>query len=229
MLDNNLVRNHRIQDLQWKPPSEDQVKVNIDTSFQKPNNRAVSGIIVRNNNGFVIGSCTYSIENIRDPTIVETYARLHEVAFAENLGFQYIILEGDPLNVVKKLQKNDDYIDRSVIGGIIDEIRNKARKFRSLMYRHIPQEANEAAHVIVMWGKGRDLPTFWVEKNSEGGRSIHSEGSKGYGIRAQKHKKEHWFLIYENYSHQNRKTKKKKERDKGTKKGKRRIQSRRQF
>ncbi|MFQ6648233.1 hypothetical protein Gotur_021771 [Gossypium turneri] len=143
-----------------------QVKVNFDSSFQKLNNRAVFGIIVRNNRGFVMGSCTYPIENIRDPTITEAYACFHGVAFAEDLGFQYIILEGDSLTIVKKLPKNDDYIDRSVIGGIINEIISKAKNFRSLMYRHIPGEANEAAHTMAVWGRGRDLSTFWVEKTS---------------------------------------------------------------
>lgn len=48
MLDNILVNNHKIQNPQWTPLSEDQVKVNFDIGFQKPNNKADSGIIVRN-------------------------------------------------------------------------------------------------------------------------------------------------------------------------------------
>nr|KJB62035.1 hypothetical protein B456_009G397500 [Gossypium raimondii] len=119
-----------------------------------------------------MGSCTYLIKNIRYLTIVEAYACLHGVAFAEDLGFQDIILEGDSLTVVKKLQKNNDYIDRSVIRGIIEEIKTKARNFKSLIFRHIPWEANEAAHAMAAWGEeGICRPSEWKKPR---GKSIHS-------------------------------------------------------
>ncbi|MBA0642047.1 hypothetical protein Goklo_026510 [Gossypium klotzschianum] len=45
MLDNILESKQKIQKAHWEPPTENQVKVNFDTSFHQPNNRAVSGII----------------------------------------------------------------------------------------------------------------------------------------------------------------------------------------
>ncbi|KAA3477503.1 reverse transcriptase [Gossypium australe] len=107
MLDNILESKHKIQEAHWEPPIENQVKVNFDTSFRQPNKKAVSGIIVRNNRGFVMGSCTYPIRNVRDPTTAEAYACLHGVIFAEDLGFEDVIIKGDSLKIVKKLQKKE--------------------------------------------------------------------------------------------------------------------------
>lgn len=52
-----------------------------------------------------MGSCTYPMRNVRDPTTAEAYACLHGVTFAEDLGFEDAIIEGDSLTIVKKLQK----------------------------------------------------------------------------------------------------------------------------
>ncbi|MBA0557571.1 hypothetical protein Golob_014632 [Gossypium lobatum] len=53
----------------WKPPINDTIKINFDTSFNQHSRRLFSGIIARNKEGLVMASCTYSWENISDPVM----------------------------------------------------------------------------------------------------------------------------------------------------------------
>ncbi|MBA0735132.1 hypothetical protein Gogos_019007 [Gossypium gossypioides] len=73
-----------------------------------------------------MGSCVYSVKNVRDPTTAEACACLQGVVFAEEMGFDELIVEGDSMIVIKKLQSPEN--DRSLIGVIINEIKGKNQK-----------------------------------------------------------------------------------------------------
>ncbi|KAK5845462.1 hypothetical protein PVK06_001649 [Gossypium arboreum] len=80
----------------------------------------------------------------------------------EDLGFKNVIIEGDSVTVVKKLQKTEERNDRSVIGGLINEIQGKIRNFRTLVFSHIPRGANEAAHAMAAWERrSESLTSGW--------------------------------------------------------------------
>lgn len=66
--------------------------------------KTVSRIVVRNNMGLTMGSCTYPIKNVRDSTTTEAYACLHGIIFANELGFNDIVVEGDSLAVLENLR-----------------------------------------------------------------------------------------------------------------------------
>ncbi|MFQ6650595.1 hypothetical protein Gotur_023316 [Gossypium turneri] len=84
------------------------------------------GIIARNKEGLVMASCAYPWENILDPTMAEARACLQAVA------------------VIRKLISAVE--DRSCIRSLIQEIKGRTSKFRSLQFKHVPREANKAAH-----------------------------------------------------------------------------------
>ncbi|KAK5836463.1 hypothetical protein PVK06_012253 [Gossypium arboreum] len=68
-------------------------------------------------------SCVYPVKNVRDPTTAKAYACLQGVVFAEEMGFGEVIVEGDSMTIIKKLQSPKN--DRSLIGVIINEIKEK--------------------------------------------------------------------------------------------------------
>ncbi|MBA0763154.1 hypothetical protein Gotri_012659, partial [Gossypium trilobum] len=53
------------------PPNGESVKENFDASYQQHLNRSISGVIVRNNEGLVMASCIYPVENVLDLTMVK--------------------------------------------------------------------------------------------------------------------------------------------------------------
>ncbi|MBA0849238.1 hypothetical protein Goshw_013329 [Gossypium schwendimanii] len=109
-----------------------------------------------------MGACVYPVINIRDPTTAAVVACLQAVTFIEEMGFRDIMVEGDSLTVIKKLN-NQEY-DRSVICNILKEIKLKAAKFRNLSFRFVPRSANKVAHELVIWG--REWPLWMPTHNS---------------------------------------------------------------
>ncbi|MBA0702012.1 hypothetical protein Goari_020570, partial [Gossypium aridum] len=67
------------------------------------------------------------------------------------MGFRDIVVEGDSLTVITKLNNQED--DRSVICNILKEIKLKAAKFRNSSFRFVPHSANKVAHELAIWGR----------------------------------------------------------------------------
>ncbi|MBA0608524.1 hypothetical protein Godav_020736 [Gossypium davidsonii] len=98
-----------------------------------------------------MGSCVYSVKNVRDLRIAEAFACLQGVVFVEEMGFDEVIVEVDSMIVIKKLQSPEN--NRSLIVVIINKIKEKTRKLRSIKFRYILLRANEAAHAVAAWGE----------------------------------------------------------------------------
>ncbi|MBA0687232.1 hypothetical protein Goari_014785 [Gossypium aridum] len=60
----------------------------------------------------------------------------------------------------KKIPGND----RSIIRGVINEIKEKSRNFWNIVFHYVPREANGTAHAMAAWGRGSDSSAFWVEE-----------------------------------------------------------------
>ncbi|MBA0570249.1 hypothetical protein Golob_003928, partial [Gossypium lobatum] len=50
-----------------------------------------------------MGACVYPVNNIRDSTTVEVVVCLQAVTFTEEMGFDDVVIEGDSLTIIKKL------------------------------------------------------------------------------------------------------------------------------
>ncbi|MBA0869514.1 hypothetical protein Goshw_029209, partial [Gossypium schwendimanii] len=71
----------------WGPPSGDVMKANFDATFYQGTKSATTGILVRNNKGFVMAACTYPFEHDANSTMAEARACLRALIFMEELGF----------------------------------------------------------------------------------------------------------------------------------------------
>ncbi|MBA0817420.1 hypothetical protein Gohar_021929 [Gossypium harknessii] len=121
-----------------------------------------------------MASCIYLVENVRDPTMVEAWACLQAVTFAEDLGFREVCMEGDALTVIRKLKAANN--DKSTIRKLINEIKkNRISSFRRLTFRYIPRRANEAIDVLGTKGREYDAPIYWIKEGS--GKSESENGS----------------------------------------------------
>ncbi|KAA3472633.1 reverse transcriptase [Gossypium australe] len=150
------------QERRWNPPERNTIKLNFDASFNQNMEKSVSGVIARNNEGLVMVACTYPWDYTPDPITAEARACLQAIIMAEEMGFQEICVEGDSLTIIKKVNSLED--DRSNISNLIKKIRGRLPKFRATSFRHIPREANRAAHEMAREGNKYDEPRYWVEE-----------------------------------------------------------------
>lgn len=92
---------------------------------------------------------------------MEAYACPQAVAFAEEMGFREVDIEGDSLKIVKKLVSHE--LDRSISGNIILEIKERIHSFWSIEFRQKPRLGNDVAHELAQWGRLSDSPRYWME------------------------------------------------------------------
>ncbi|KAH1057472.1 hypothetical protein J1N35_035537 [Gossypium stocksii] len=153
---------NRVNETKWEPPDDSIIKINFEASFNQQMKRSVSGIVARNKEGLVMAACTFPWEIVPDPVTAKARACLQALIMAEEVGFRDICVEGDPLSVIRKVNSLEE--DRSNISSLIKEINGRSPKFRRLSFRHIPREANRAAHEMAVEGGRHVDPEYWIEE-----------------------------------------------------------------
>jgi hypothetical protein len=104
------------------------------------------GLIARDCYGFVLGARCLS-KNLRvEPQIAKAMAALYAMQFSKEVGFFYVLFEGDAQAVIKEIKSQRPYLSRIVhfIESIILE-RQQCRK-SSFVFAH--RSKNGAAHVL---------------------------------------------------------------------------------
>ncbi|MBA0844862.1 hypothetical protein Goarm_022736 [Gossypium armourianum] len=80
--------------------------------------------------------------------MAEARACLKAVSFAKELGFRDVCVEGDTFTIIKKLESVNE--DRSIIGTIVQEIRQKIHRFRRFQVGFVTRGANATVHGLAM-------------------------------------------------------------------------------
>ncbi|XVF65582.1 hypothetical protein PTKIN_Ptkin09bG0260100 [Pterospermum kingtungense] len=149
----------------WKPPGEDFVKINFDGSYDRGSFSGGIGIVARNANGDVLDAKAARILEVDDPFLVEAQAAVAALEFAADCGFRRIILEGDALCIIKRLQGCNE--DRSLIGNQIEEGRSRISNFHHCKLLHCSRECNGAAHGLAKFGLHNSSDSIWMEDYPE--------------------------------------------------------------
>ncbi|XP_059446463.1 uncharacterized protein LOC132178010 [Corylus avellana] len=84
----------------WEAPKDDFVKVNWDAAVDKHRRKMGIGVIIRDSMGEVLTTLSAPKDYIIEPDIAEALVVLRAVLFCGELGFHWVILEGDALQVV---------------------------------------------------------------------------------------------------------------------------------
>ncbi|KAK5825614.1 hypothetical protein PVK06_020470 [Gossypium arboreum] len=95
-----------------------------------------TAVLARNSDGHCLGAYTYPLDDVIDAFIAEARACERAMVFATEIGFKSVLLEGDSLTIIKKL--NSDGEDRSVLGPIINRIHVMERQFENVSYLFVP-------------------------------------------------------------------------------------------
>ncbi|MFQ6637402.1 hypothetical protein Gotur_013390 [Gossypium turneri] len=99
---------------------------------------------------------------VADATTAEARACLQTVVVPEELGFRNLVVEGDSLATIKKIQTLEE--DKSNITVIIKEIREQTRRFDSFSCQFTGRLVNYVAHLMAEEEKRWDSPRFWIEE-----------------------------------------------------------------
>ncbi|KAK8512169.1 hypothetical protein V6N12_031896 [Hibiscus sabdariffa] len=100
--------------------------------------------------------------NILDPCITEAKACEQDVELAADLNFHNVVVEGDSLTVIKKLQA--PVKDRSLICMLIQNIQRRFGDFFSLTFQHCQRNRNKVAHKIAQLGCSFSFSSIWIEE-----------------------------------------------------------------
>ncbi|KAK8488616.1 hypothetical protein V6N12_047070 [Hibiscus sabdariffa] len=98
----------------------------------------------------------------RDPEMTEAKACEQAVLLARDLGFRKVIIEGDALNVINKL--NNHVEDRPDIGAIVKNIQDVRKQFQNISFVHVSRRCNRVAHTLVKDYGTSTTQMVWIEE-----------------------------------------------------------------
>ncbi|XP_016725598.1 uncharacterized protein [Gossypium hirsutum] len=135
--------------------------VHFDAAFDSQTFRSASGLIVWNGEGEILASLAVLHSNIEDSFTAEAHAGLQAITLGINLGINKMEIMGDAKTVIKKCKSS--ITDRSVIGAIIRDIRNRKICYQEIKFSFIPKAKNIYAHTIATEALKRS-ESFYLEK-----------------------------------------------------------------
>lgn len=130
----------------WKPLDAPFVKFNFDAGFLGSEKWASRGIIIRENEGRILGACCHSNKYISNAFVAKALAGVQALQFAADLGFTRVILEGNARSVLSRLAVGGD--DRSEMFADIQDARLLMNSVHACKVRHVYRECNQPAHLL---------------------------------------------------------------------------------
>ena len=122
------------------------MKINFDGAFFSELNQSDVGVVIRDNIGAMLASCSKKLHQAYKPDEVEALVALKVVTLARDLGFQKAILEGDSLSLIKALKSTNDSL--SPIHLLVDDVKWVASSFERLVYSYVKRNNNRVAHSL---------------------------------------------------------------------------------
>ena len=148
---------HHIQ-TKWLPPLVNLVKINFNGEVFSKENKSRIGVVVKNENGLVLGSCTKRLSQAYSAMEIKAMAATIALVFASELGVRRAILEGDSMAVIKALKEFEYPLSPS--GLLLEDIRMCSQKFDTMLYSHTKRESNSVAHSLARYAIS--IPDFLV-------------------------------------------------------------------
>ncbi|KAL4347527.1 hypothetical protein GQ457_17G015710 [Hibiscus cannabinus] len=157
-----LQGTHLLAPIAWSAPSPPFIKANFDAKLCSVSHSSWSGVIIRDNQGHVLGACRRMALRIPSPFAAEAMSLLHAISLASDLGFHSVIFEGDCLALIKKM--NSDALNFSEISALVWEAKCLARNLHACCFLFIPRGGNQPAHALAGENSLDSTNRFWVEE-----------------------------------------------------------------
>ncbi|XP_026410258.1 uncharacterized protein LOC113305441 [Papaver somniferum] len=135
-------------DAHWSPPASEELKINMDASFDRDSSYVGIGLILRNSTG--------TCESIRgrlfhggiDPEHAECLDFKEAIHWATKKGMQKVTFEGDCLNVINSVKHAKSSV-HWMNEGLVNEIKHLLSKISWCNVNCVRRQENSVAHVIV--------------------------------------------------------------------------------
>ncbi|KAK4425121.1 hypothetical protein Salat_1706000 [Sesamum alatum] len=122
---------------EWQPPPDCFVKINFNgATFAETNSTGV-GILTCDSSRTCIGWRKRHVSFKASPEHIELLAAATAVEFGKENGWEQIIVEGNCLSVISKLESTEP--DSSVLGYLVQDFREIAKLFRSCKFCCVPR------------------------------------------------------------------------------------------
>jgi ribonuclease HI len=146
----------------WVKPDCDWAKVNVDAAIDKGSGRMGIGIILRDHDGNFLAAKSAMRMGLWDSAAAEALAAYLGVLFAQERGVQQLILEGDAKQIIDAIRAKDG--NDSMIGHLIDDVRQSLRGISRWQVNHVLREANRVAHELAKLALKKENDNVWVEE-----------------------------------------------------------------
>ncbi|KAL4360702.1 hypothetical protein GQ457_04G022450 [Hibiscus cannabinus] len=128
----------------WITAPTMMAKINFDDSYCQSHNTSISGIVVRDESGYLLGACHQSVSRVHLAFAAKAFAAVHGLSFVVDLGLQLVVLEGDARAVITN--------------------QSSSRSFWLLSFSpHSTRSANQVAHSLAREGLISTHDRFWIQ------------------------------------------------------------------
>ncbi|MBA0579121.1 hypothetical protein Gorai_021386 [Gossypium raimondii] len=145
----------------WQPPSGYCLKINFDADFHSLSKTSYAEVVIRNRYGIVLGSHIVVYKHIHSTFVALPTTCLHAVRLGLALGFSYVIVEGDSLTVLRKVQSSR--LDPPILGAYIRDIKCWAGCFRKCDFQHVLRVGNTVADLLAKEGLKVEMGSYMCE------------------------------------------------------------------
>ncbi|XP_041011376.1 uncharacterized protein LOC121255167 [Juglans microcarpa x Juglans regia] len=131
-----------------KSPLKGFFKLNLDAALSKVHYKVGISVIIRDWEGKIRATLRMKRDLFLNPFLAEVVAvaALHATLFCQDVGFKYIILEGDALQGVQGIQNSAEVGTSTCM--IMADTRSMLANFDSWSVQHIERNKNKAAHAL---------------------------------------------------------------------------------
>ena len=144
----------------WTPPRRGHYKVNVDGAVYKELGCCGVGVVIRNEEGQIMGVISKRVELPLKALETEAKAFEEGIIFARDLSLRNISVESDAQVVVKPFKEQSP---TSSIQKVIEGITMDLNVFDSWEVNHVCRTRNSTAHLMAKYAKSVIDCCVWVE------------------------------------------------------------------
>ncbi|KAK3210746.1 hypothetical protein Dsin_015452 [Dipteronia sinensis] len=145
----------------WRPPMVGSYKINCSAVTKVGNRRVGIGILIRNDSGLVMTSCSQVIEASFDGQVAGIMAVYRGILFNKDCRLEPCVMESDKVGAVGLILKTNP-LD-SKCGAILVEIANMMALCNGMTITAIPNLANRVAQGLATQALNITRDGFWME------------------------------------------------------------------
>ncbi|KAJ1425214.1 Ribonuclease H-like superfamily [Sesbania bispinosa] len=143
---------------QWRSPTGDTLKINIDASWSPTNNYVAIGVVVRDSGGLLVSGLAKKIA-APSPLIAEALALREAIHLAHNLQWSKCLFESDNIQVIDACRGESKVGE---IEAIVTDMAYLQPSFARCGFTWVKREGNECANFVARSCLRGSLPPDWV-------------------------------------------------------------------